>query len=378
MFLSKLPEKLLPEIIKNMKLCFIASIEDNHTRKWIKYFIEKGYEIHWISHPSKHIKEVEADNVKFYLIRDFKSKSLNILLNIMAVRKIIKEVNPDFLHAHYAGVNGVLGALSGFHPFFTTAYGSDVLIAPKSKIVKMAVRFALKRADLITCDGENSKKAMVDMGIDGNKIKVIYFGVDVLKFCPGKKEELGYPVIISIRSLKPVYNVETLVKAVPYVIKEVPGAKFVIGGEGPEENKLKQLAKSLGVLENIVFAGWISKEELPNYLRSSDIYVSTSLSDGGISLSTAEAMACGLPAVITNFGDNSKWVKDGENGFTFPPKNEKVLAEKIIYLLKNNELRKEFGENNRKVIEQRDNYYREMEKTEKIYENSFYTAKRGI
>jgi glycosyltransferase involved in cell wall biosynthesis len=99
-----------------------------------------------------------------------------------------------------------------------------------------------------------------------------------------------------------------------------------------------------------------------------DVYVSTSLSDAGIAASTAEAMACGLPVIVTDVADNRDWVEDGDNGFVIPVKSPKLLAEKIIYLLKNENIRKKFGKSGRKIIEERNNYYKEMEKMENIYE----------
>jgi len=362
---------------RKLKLCFLASIEDNHTRKWIKYFVGQGHEIHWISLPSKHIDEVRSENVKIYLIKDFHSKPLDVIFNWLFVRRLIRKINPDFLHAHYVGVNGILGALSGFHPFVLTAYGSDILISPKSMAARNFVKFALKSADLITCDGENSVKAMTDLGANSNKIKLIYFGVDAKKFCPGKRDELlerklgvaNHPVVISLRSFEPVYNIETLIKAIPLVLREVPEAKFIVAGKGSQEERIKNMSKSLEVAQSIIFPGWISAEELPRYLRTADVYVSTSLSDGGISMSTSEAMVCGLPAVVTDFGDNKKWIQDGENGFIFPMKDSKVLAEKIVCLLKDKSCREKFGRISRQVIESRNNYYKEMAKMEEIYNN---------
>jgi glycosyltransferase involved in cell wall biosynthesis len=78
-------------------------------------------------------------------------------------------------------------------------------------------------------------------------------------------------------------------------------------------------------------------------------------------------MACGLPVVITDFGDNRNWVEDGVSGFIVPLQDPKALAEKIIYLLKNEGVRMKFGMRNREIIEDRNNYYKEMEKMENIY-----------
>jgi glycosyltransferase involved in cell wall biosynthesis len=152
------------------------------------------------------------------------------------------------------------------------------------------------------------------------------------------------------------------------VLKEIPESKFVIAGEGLEQRRLKDLAESLDISNSVKFVGFIPNDELPEYLNTMDVYVSTSLSDAGIAASTAEAMACGLPVIVTDVADNIDWVEDGDNGFVIPVKNPKVLAEKIIYLLKNENIRKKFGKSGRKIIEERNNYYKEMEKMENIYE----------
>ena len=300
-------------------------------------------------------------------------------MNIGRVKKLIKEIRPSLLHIQYAGVNGVLGALSGFHPLLVTAHGSDILVTPKSPLVRPLIKFVLRKADLITCDAEHLKKTMEKLGANLSRVKIIYFGVDTQKFSPGKKDKelirkldiFDKPAIISLRYLKSIYDVESLIRAIPLVLKDFPGAVFLIAGEGDEKEKLKQIAKDLGVLKNTKFLGWVPEEEIPRYLRTADIYVSTSLSDAGIASSTAEAMACGLPVIVTDFGANSQWVKDGEGGFIVFLKSPESLAGKIILLLKDKNKRMNFGEFNRKIIEERNNYYREMEKVERIYEEVF-------
>jgi len=139
-------------------------------------------------------------------------------------------------------------------------------------------------------------------------------------------------------------------------------------GGGYQEQELKNLSKILGLGERVKFTGWISPEDLPNFLRMADIYVSTSLSDGGIASSTAEAMATGLPVVITDVADNEKWVQDGKNGFLFPVKNPELLAKKVLYLLNNKNKRKEFGQKNIKIIKEKNDYYGEMQKMEGLYQ----------
>jgi glycosyltransferase involved in cell wall biosynthesis len=238
------------------------------------------------------------------------------------------------------------------------------------------VKFVLKQADLITCDAEHLEHRITELGAKREKIKLIYFGVDTHKFSPEKvdagfKEKLQLEpsslTIISLRSLSPIYDVESLIKAIPLVLGNIPNAKFIIAGDGEQKNYLENLAISLGVSNSIRFVGPIPNDELPRYLASSEIYVSTSLSDAGLAASTAEAMACELPVIITDFGNNRDWVKDGEGGFIVPTKNSAILAEKIVFLLKNEDVRRRFGKINRGVIEERNNYQKEMDKMGEIY-----------
>lgn len=151
------------------------------------------------------------------------------------------------------------------------------------------------------------------------------------------------------------------------MLSNIPDAKFIIAGDGEQRDYLENLAMSLGVSDSIKFTGRIPNDELPRYIASSEIYVSTSLSDAGLAASTAEAMACELPVVITDFGNNRDWVKDGEGGFIIPTKNPAILAEQIVYLLQNQDVRKRFGKINRGVIEERNNYEKEMKLMEDIY-----------
>lgn len=356
-----------------MKICFLAGANSIHSKKWIEYFAKNGYEIHWLSLTPNQIGEVEG--VKFYRLKEFGSKPFDILFNAMSVKRLIKKIKPDVLHAHYAGVNGVLGALSGFHPFILTAWGSDIFFAGRSKIKKYLIKFALNKADLITCNGESLKDEMVRMGTKLQKIRFIYWGIDIKKFGPRPKDgelrrALGIfdaPMIISLRNFEPLYDIETLINSVPLVLKYFPKARFVIAGQGSKEADFKKMAESLGVTGNIIFAGWISQDELPRYLTTADILVSTSLSDGGLSQGTGQAMACEIPIITTGLEVNKELIRDGENGFLFPIKDSRLLAEKIIVLLKDEKLRTKLGKEGRRTIEDKLNYHKEMGKAENLY-----------
>ncbi|HEB41408.1 MAG TPA: glycosyltransferase, partial [Candidatus Dependentiae bacterium] len=113
----------------------------------------------------------------------------------------------------------------------------------------------------------------------------------------------------------------------------------------------------------------LSDDDLIRYTASADVYVSTSLSDAGLAASTAEAMACAVPTIITDFGDNHKWIKSGENGFLFPLKDNNTLADRIVYLLKNPDIAKKVGKSGRVTINEKNNFQKEMAKIDSYYKD---------
>ena len=361
----------------NRHICYLGNAAAIHIQRWVNYFAEHGWKVDLITwhSPAKDFRIHPDVSVHCILFPPHYIARYGALLEITW---LIRKIHPDIIHAYNIATFGILaglyGRLSGFKPIVLTALGSDILIDAK-RFKKRLIKYALKKADCITCDAEHMIEELISLGAEPKNIKLVYFGTDVQKFNPAQKSEkirekmssTDSPTVISLRNLEPLYDVGTLIKAIPIIRKEVPEAKFVIAGKGSQEAELKQLAKALDASDSVRFVGRIPNDKLPKYLASADIYVSTSLSDAGLAASTAEAMACGLPVVITDFGDNRKWVEDGVSGFIVPLKDPKSLAEKIIYLLKNEDISMRFGMRNRKIIEERNNYYKEMEKMGNIY-----------
>jgi glycosyltransferase involved in cell wall biosynthesis len=386
-----------------MKICYIAPSDSIHTARWVNFFAENGDEVHLIFfeepigdfdsriilHPIRsHYKKSPGDTHQSIWKQIIRS-GLNMVLaytplipklmtsiDFFLVKKEIRSIRPDIVHAHFLTTYGFLGVLSGFHPFCVSVWGSDILIYSDG-IMKYISRSILKKADLITCDGENTRKAILELGIPQNKIRLIFHGIDTKKFSPSmcNRDFLGQllikenPVVIYTRGFKSMYDPETIIRSIPYVMKEIADVNFIIAGRGPEEQRIRSIAESLGVLPAIKFTGLIPHKQLPMYLASSDVYVSTSLSDGGVAVSTFEAMACGVSPIVTDVGDNNKWIKDGENGIIIPVRSPEILAEKIIYLLKHPEERTRFGINNRSIIVEHQDYHKEMGKVHQLYKS---------
>jgi len=367
-----------------MKICYFGPALSIHMQRWVKYFAERGHEVYLISFEDRKIENVNVYDVGPRVHSPYFSTLLTFIFRIRRIKRLIKEIKPDILHGHFLTYHAFFAAASGFRPLVVSAWGSDVLVAPKSSFInKLIVKYTLKKSDIILTEAKVMKKEIERYG-NALNIKVIPWGVDIDMFnstagsntdIKNLKRELlldNSPVIISTRPFFPVYNIETLVKAIPHVIMEEPDTRFILKGHesrgGMEQLKERVigLTRDLNVLESVRFVGKIEHKEMPKYLNAADIYVSTSLSDS-CSISMLEAMACGLPVVVSDEPSNLEWIKDGYNGYIFPRKNYKKLAERLIMLLKDKEKRELFGKRNRKIIEAGGECNKNMEKVEQLY-----------
>ena len=144
------------------------------------------------------------------------------------------------------------------------------------------------------------------------------------------------------RNFELVYEIEYFRRALLMVRAKVSNIYVFFTGFGSLENKLRELVKELKLEPVVIFIGSVPNEDMPAFLNARDLYVSSSLSDG-TSLSLLEAMACGLPVVVTDVPANLEWVVNGENGLVVPRRSINELAMAIIYLLQNEDIRKKWG-----------------------------------
>lgn len=363
-----------------MKITYLAPANSIHSLKWIRFFSDKGHQVSWITLHEKNL-EIPSE-IKLYEKVTSASNPVQLASAIAYVRQILKEEKPDLVHIHSAGTYGLVGSLAlsfgelNQIPVVLTGWGSDIVFGGKHPIKRWFVKHALKKANLVTTDAQHMVEAMAKLGASKEKIRIINFGIDTRRFSrrpaePAIAQKLGFegrPTVISLRNFEPVYEVSTLVKAVPLVAKQVPDVLFVLIGRGSEADNLKKLVSDLGVENNVRFPGFFPNNDLPTLLSMMDVYVSTSLSDAGIASSTAEAMACELPVVVTDSGENSLWVESGKNGYLVPVSTPELLAEKILALLRNAGERQRMGQAGRQVVEARNDYYGEMQKMETLYQ----------
>jgi len=284
---------------------------------------------------------------------------LGSFLRSVLLRKQLSEIKPDVLISSGALSYGFYCALSNYSPNIVFVWGSDVLTAPKWLPFRFIAKYTLRKADAVVADSETEENACVSLG--SNRAKIVKFPwIDLSpmlskveknadfqrKTRESFKEDTGWHeddlIIISTRHHEPIYDVESLISAIPDVIRQVKNARFLILSSGSLTEELRTRVKELGVENHVKFLGRLPHDEVLKHLQISDIYVSTSLSDG-TSASLLEAMASKLPSVVTNIPANREWIENGKSGILAPTRNPKSLAQNIITLLENQSLRQSLG-----------------------------------
>lgn len=371
-----------------MRLWLLSDTAAPHTRRWARWFAHRGHEVHVVSLNPDGLPTYEPAVVHSIWTPRFGNalpeRVLKTPIVLARLRALFKRNSPDLVHAHSAGGYAWLAMLSGFRPYVITPWGTDLLVdVHRSRVNRWFTGQALRRAALVTTDGFHFIGILRDFGIPEEDILLHTFGTDIHYFCPGEedgeRDELGIedsPLIISTRTLNPVHDVETFVRALPAINAAFPTARFIIVGGGSDRTRLEMLATELGVGSATHFIGMVDEERMRRLLRISDVYVSTSMMDAGLAASTAEAMAIELPVVQTANSDNAYWTQDGEGGFLFANSDYDALSSSVCRLLGDAAMCCKMGQRNRRMIVNEYNMDTEMLRVEEEYERLINLARR--
>jgi glycosyltransferase involved in cell wall biosynthesis len=341
------------KVIK-MKLLFLSDASSFHTKRWVNYFVDKGYECYLASLE----KNQGTRASEIFISPKTEVSFLKYIFALSEIKNLIQNINPDLVNAHFVPNYGLLGALSKKKPLVVSTWGSDILISPKkSPFHRLRAKYVLSKADLVTCDGINLSKGLLELGVHEEKIVLAPMGVErrLLKerSSNGQLKDKEEIIFLSTRSLEPVYDLKTLIEAMPLIIEKTnKKAKFWITGLGSQEQELRKLASKLKVEKNVEFKGYVNREDLEVLFLKADLYISTSLSDS-TSVSLLEAMASGLLPVVTDIPGNREWVEDGKNGFLFMPGNYQALADKVIWVINNFKNIEKLRAENPKIIREK-------------------------
>ena len=292
-----------------------------------------------------------------------------------SLKTVLTKIRPDLLHAGPLTDCGYQAARSGFHPLVQMSWGSDILWdAKKNASARSRVRFALTHADALIGDCQAVEKAATKYRFPNDQIVIFPWGVDLSRFSPNGagdtlRKRHGWQeqfVLLHLRSWEPLYDPLIVARAFVRAARENTRLRLLMPGNGKLKTKLVSIIRKAGMLDRVDFPGQISQDELPTYFRSSDLYLSAAQSDGS-SVSLMEALACGLPALVSDIPGNREWIQTGKQGWLFPVGDEFALA-KAILVAESSERLKAMARQSRSLAEKKANWKKNKQLLFQAYE----------
>jgi len=286
-----------------------------------------------------------------FALRFFGSVSLdecsNFVRDFFLSRYYIKAFKPDVIflqtlmhpsYLSYFWLNKI--------PMAVTFWNGDVTWWAKwtgieRAFKKQIVRYGAQRANAITINSHSALQACLGYGVTEEKVNLIrYPGVDLQMFSPPSDkakvcEQLGLQgdgrIVFCPRGIGGYLNSDIIIEAAAIVIKHHPDTRFLFlvpeSSRGEWQSHLQRV-EELGIAANVMAVGKIPWESMPAYYQVADAMVSISSNDS-LPNCMLEAMACGTPVIMGDIPQIGEWIRDGENGYSVPPRDPAALANRI-------------------------------------------------
>lgn len=274
------------------------------------------------------------------------------------VRDFIRNENIDIVMTtlFYADV---LGAMAGHSGGAKGVFSWETISSPKWLVPHRlwSYRYAIRRADKVISVSKATAKWLVEKRkVNPDKVLIIPYGVNLDKFNPNiksvKRRDIGLEqddiVIGQVSRLNEQKGHTYLIDAAPAIIARQPRVKFVLVGDGPLRAELTKKIQDKGVEDHFVLLGF--RQDVPELLPLFDVFTLPSLYEGLPNV-VLEAMACGLPVVATPVDGTKEAVIDQETGFLVPVGDTKQLAEKLLDVISNDDLKLKLGLAGRRRVE---------------------------
>lgn len=328
-----------------MKIAVLAPSKSIHTHKWALFYQSKGIDVKVYTFKD-HYSENNAKQVPTEILPKVLPGKASYIAAAPALKNLLKEWNPDILHSHFISSYGLLGAIVDYKVHFVSVWGKDIFDFPKkNKLNEKLVRFTLSKATAI-CSTSHIMAKETNLYTD-RPVYVTPFGVDLGIFHPAQEDtEFTDKIIVgTVKALEDKYGIADLVKGFALFNKEYPNSELLITGDGPQRKEYEQLATDLGISDVTTFTGKVPNTEVPNIIRKMSIFAVPSTEDSeSFGVAAVEAMACGVPVVVSNVGGLPEVVVKDVTGIVTDKESPDQLAAAFKKLARNNEMRMKMGE----------------------------------
>ena len=263
-------------------------------------------------------------------------------------------------HFGHLGLRILPAAQQAGVPVVVHFHGQDISSGLRNRWYRWSLKKKLSAFAAVVCVGSAQERRLIDLGMPAERIHVIPCGVPTAEFSPAVSNKHGPVTFVGVCRLVAWKGVHHTIGAFAKMVRQLPEARLVIAGDGPELGNLQALAKQNGISDRLVFLGSQPPAKIRQLLAESHVFVQHSLQHPngwfeGFGVSIAEASAMGLPVVVSACGGIIDQVVNEETGFVVPQQDENAMAAAMLKLASDPELRSRMGRAGRqRMIEQYD------------------------
>lgn len=345
-------------------------------------FLARGHEIHMVPMPAI---EPQWAGVTWHALPDPRvPAALRVPARILQLRRLARRLRPDVVHAHNAWGPGWYGAFTGLHPLVIHAYGGDLLperYAKRPAFERHLTSWTCRTADRIIVTGRHMIDASAGLSFPRERLMLLPRGVDLERYRPGLDtaplrrtlalpDEAG-PIVLSPRyqANESLYNLDIVVDAFLKMRQTFPNAVCIqLFDPGREAARagLERAAASRGLGASYRLVPAVTNAEMPFLYNLADAVVSVPSTDG-FPVTVLEASACSAALVVSRLAYCSEWFEDGENGLMVPVRDADALADALVRVCSDPELRRRMGAAGRQMVAERADYRQCMDQLEREY-----------
>ncbi|HEX8423958.1 MAG TPA: glycosyltransferase, partial [Pyrinomonadaceae bacterium] len=341
------------------------------------------------------VLRAEAERAGFMDIPEFPLTSFynrNMLAQLRRCVAYLREHSIDIVETHdfYTNVFGMSAAALARTPVRVASRRETVGLKTPAQVWVECRAFNLAHA--VVANAEAVRRDLIRQGVREEKIVTVYNGMDTARVAP--RPDLGRDDALALLGLPrdddggarrfipmvanmwhPSKDQATFLRAAQIVHEAVPDAAFVLAGEGALQETLRALASELGLASHTFFTGRCA--HVPELLAVSDACVLSSGAEG-FSNSIIEYMAAARPVVATDVGGTREQIVEGETGYIVAPRDHRVLAERLISLLREPERARRMGERGLQVVKEKFSCAAQVERVENLYERLLAQKRRSV
>lgn len=341
-----------------------------------KELIKQGNKVKVVcaNEPKSNIKKFKGIEIE-RLYYAGKIANTNLCLNLKS--KLMKE-NFDIMHTHIptpwsADISKIVASKKN-KPLILT-YHNDLVKKGFAKIVASIynntfLKSLLNKSDRIIITQPKYLEYSKYLKKYKDKVVVLPNAVDieVFKKSKSKKKKNSIFFLSVLDEFHRYKGLDYLLQSIKEIKKKIPSIKLYVAGKGKLLDEYKELAKNLDIEKNVNFLGYVSDGDLIRYYNESELFVLPSIDHNeGFGIVLLESLSCKTPVITTNIVGIADEIKKNNCGIVVEPKNSNQLSKAIINLIQNDKLKRQMGDNGRKLVEKRYSWKKVAKDMEKLY-----------